>query len=38
MQKLKVNNTNHWEMWVNRDFVDMQDGELRNPWQIDGED
>ena len=37
MQRLKVNNTNHWEMWVNRDFVDMEDGELRNPWQIDGE-
>jgi hypothetical protein len=34
MQKLRVNNTNHWEMWVNRDFVDMEGGELRNPWDV----
>ena len=32
MQKLRVNNTNHWEMWVNRDFVDIEGGELNNPW------
>jgi hypothetical protein len=32
MQTLKVNNTNHWQMWVDRDFVDLEKGELRNPW------
>jgi hypothetical protein len=35
MQTLRVNNTNHWEMWVNRDFVNMEDGELRNPWDVE---
>lgn len=37
MQKLRVNNTNHWEMWVNRDFVDMEGGELRNPWDVEAQ-
>ena len=37
MQKLRVNNTNHWEMWVNRDFVDMEGGALQNPWELDSE-
>jgi hypothetical protein len=32
MQTLKVNNTNHWQMWVDRDFVNLEKGELRNPW------
>lgn len=35
MQKLRVNNTNHWSMWVDRDFVDMEHGELRNPWDTE---
>jgi hypothetical protein len=32
MQKMRVNNTNHWEMWVNRDFVNLEGGALNNPW------
>ena len=35
MQTLKVNNTNHWQMWVDRDFVDLEQGELRNPWDTE---
>jgi len=35
MQTLRVNNTNHWEMWVNREFVNLEGGELRNPWGVD---
>jgi hypothetical protein len=35
MQKMRVNNTNHWEMWVNRDFVNLEGGELLNPWDTD---
>ena len=35
MQRLRVNNTNHWEMWVNRDFVNTEGGELRNPWDVE---
>ena len=37
MQRMRVNNTNHWEMWVNRDFVNMEGGELRNPWDVESE-
>ena len=32
MQKMRVNNTNHWQMWVDRDFVNLEGGELNNPW------
>jgi hypothetical protein len=35
MQKLRVNNTNHWEMWVDRDFVNLEGGELQNPWGVE---
>jgi hypothetical protein len=37
MQTLRVNNTNHWEMWVNRDFVNLEGGELRNPWDVEAQ-
>ena len=37
MQKLKVNNTNHWQMWVDRDFVMLDGGALNNPWDTEGE-
>ena len=32
MQKLRVNNTNHWQMWVDREFVNLDGGALSNPW------
>jgi len=34
MMTLKVNNTNHWNMWVDRDFISSERGELRNPWDL----
>jgi hypothetical protein len=35
MQKMRVNNTNHWQMWVDREFVNMEGGSLRNPWDVE---
>lgn len=35
MQKLRVNNSNHWEVWVDREFVNLEGGELRNPWDVE---
>ena len=35
MQKLRVNNTNHWNMWVDRDFVNLEGVELQNPWDTE---
>ena len=37
MQKLKVNNTNHWQMWVDREFVNLDGGALNNPWDTEAE-
>ena len=37
MQKLKVNNTNHWQMWVDRDFVMLDGGALKNPWDVESD-
>jgi hypothetical protein len=34
MMTLKVNNSNHWNMWVDRDFISSERGELRNPWDL----
>ena len=34
MMTLRVNNTNHWNMWVDRDFMSSERGELRNPWDL----
>ena len=34
MMTLRVNNTNHWNMWVDRDFISSERGELRNPWDL----
>jgi hypothetical protein len=32
MKTFRVNNTNQWEIWVDRDFVQDQDRVIRNPW------
>jgi hypothetical protein len=32
MKTFRVNNTNQWEIWVDRDFVKNQDAVIRNPW------
>jgi hypothetical protein len=35
MKTFRVNNTNQWEVWVDRDFVQNQDAVIRNPWAMD---
>ena len=35
MKTFRVNNTNQWEIWVDRDFVQNQDRVIRNPWAMD---
>jgi hypothetical protein len=32
MQMKKVNNTNVWDVWIDREFVTMDTSVLRNPW------
>jgi hypothetical protein len=34
MQRQKYNNSNFWEVFVDREFADMVGGELNNPWDI----
>lgn len=34
MQSLKVNKTNQWEVWVDRDFVSFNQDAIANPWDI----
>ena len=34
MQKLRVNNSSHWAVWIDRDFVSADGAELANPWEI----
>ena len=37
MQKMLVNNSNQWAVWIDRDFVALEGGELRNPWDVQDE-
>jgi hypothetical protein len=32
MQRMRINNSNFWDAWVDREFVSLEGGELRNPW------
>ena len=34
MQKMKFNNSNWWDVWVDREFAEMVGGELNNPWDL----
>jgi len=34
MQKMRVNNTNYWDTWVDREFGALDNGQLRNPWDL----
>lgn len=34
MQKLKFNNSNWWDVFVDREFADFAGGELTNPWDL----
>jgi hypothetical protein len=37
MQKMGVNNSNQWQVWIDREFVNLEGGQLRNPWDVDTE-
>lgn len=32
MRTFRVNKTNQWDVWVDRDFIQDQDDVIRNPW------
>jgi len=34
MQTFKVNNTNQWEVWIDREFVSLNDNVKNNPWDL----
>jgi hypothetical protein len=34
MQRQKFNNSNFWEVFIDREFADFAGGELNNPWDI----
>jgi hypothetical protein len=34
MQTLRVNNTNQWDLWVDREFVSLDDSVAHNPWDL----
>ena len=34
MQTFRVNNTNQWEVWIDREFVSMNDSVAHNPWDL----
>jgi hypothetical protein len=35
MQALRVNKSNHWEVWVDREFISLNDDVKHNPWDLD---
>ena len=34
MQTFRVNNTNQWEVWIDREFVSINDNVANNPWDL----
>jgi len=34
MQTFKVNKTNQWEVWIDREFVSLNDSVAANPWDL----
>jgi hypothetical protein len=34
MQKIRFNDSNWWDVFVDREFADMVGGELNNPWDV----
>lgn len=34
MQTFRVNNTNQWEVWIDREFVSINDSVANNPWDL----
>jgi hypothetical protein len=37
MQTMRINNSNWWDTWIDREFVNVEGGELRNPWALDAD-
>ena len=35
MRTMRVNQSNQWDVWIDRDFIQNQDKVIRNPWAID---
>jgi len=35
MQTFKVNKSNFWETWIDREFVSLNDSVAHNPWDLD---
>ena len=38
MQKMRVNNSNQWAVWIDREFAIGGSGTLNNPWDVAGEE
>jgi hypothetical protein len=34
MQTFKVNKTNQWEVWIDREFISLNDSAASNPWDL----
>jgi hypothetical protein len=34
MQTFRVNNTNQWQVWIDREFVSINDSVANNPWDL----
>jgi hypothetical protein len=35
MQTFKVNKSNQWEVWIDREFISLNDSVANNPWDLD---
>jgi hypothetical protein len=35
MQTMKVNKSNQWDVWIDREFVSLHDSVAHNPWDLD---
>jgi hypothetical protein len=35
MQTFKVNKSNQWEVWIDREFISVDDSAAHNPWSLD---
>jgi hypothetical protein len=34
MQTYRVNKSNQWEVWVDREFISLNDAVRNNPWDL----
>jgi hypothetical protein len=34
MKRQRVNNSNQWDVWIDREFVVLSDGISDNPWSV----